>query len=40
MVYAQEEALAHFHQGLRARGIPLTGTEPAPDAKTAEMLFG
>jgi DNA-binding CsgD family transcriptional regulator/tetratricopeptide (TPR) repeat protein len=39
-VYAHEEALAHFQQGLTARGIPLTGTEPAPDAKTAELLFG
>jgi tetratricopeptide (TPR) repeat protein len=39
-VYAHEEALAHFQRGLTARCIPLTGTEPAPDAKTAELLFG
>jgi tetratricopeptide (TPR) repeat protein len=39
-VYAHEAALAHFQRSLAARGIPLTGTEPAPDAEAAELLFG
>jgi tetratricopeptide (TPR) repeat protein len=39
-IYAYEEALAHFQRGLVARGIPLNGTEPAPDAQAAELVFG
>ena len=39
-VYAHEEAQAHFERGLAARGIPLTGSEPAPDAEAAALLFG
>ena len=38
--YACEDALAHFQRGLATRGIPLTGTDPAPDAEVATLLFG
>jgi len=38
--YAYEDALAHFERGLVARGITLTGTEPASDEQAADLLFG
>ena len=38
--YAWEEAQAHFEQGLAARGIPIGGTDPAPDSECAGLLFG
>jgi len=38
--YAWEEALAYFQRGLTAKGVPLTGTQPADDAETAAYLFG
>jgi DNA-binding CsgD family transcriptional regulator len=38
--YAYEEALTHFQRGLTAKGVALTGTEPAKDAETAALLFG
>ena len=38
--FAFEEALAHFERGLVARGIALTGSQPAPDEKAADLLFG
>jgi predicted ATPase/DNA-binding CsgD family transcriptional regulator len=38
--FGYEEALAHFQRGLAARGISVTGTEPAPDAQAAALLFG
>ena len=38
--YAWEEAEEHFRRGLTARGVPLAGTEPAPDAEAAALLFG
>ena len=38
--YAWEEALQYFQQGLMAKGVRLTGTEPAEDAQTAAFLFG
>ena len=38
--YANEEALVHFHKGLAARGVPITGDEPAVDAEIAALLFG
>ena len=38
--YAWEEAHAHFQRGLNARGIALTGTDPAPNAEAAALLFG
>jgi DNA-binding CsgD family transcriptional regulator/tetratricopeptide (TPR) repeat protein len=38
--YAWEEALAHFQQGLAAKGVLLEGVEPAEDAETAALLFG
>ena len=39
-IYAWEEALAHFQRGLRARAVPLSGTETARDAEVAALLFG
>ena len=39
-VRAYEEALAHFHRGLTAKGVALTGREPAQDAETAGLLSG
>jgi tetratricopeptide (TPR) repeat protein len=38
--YAWEEALAHFQRALAARGVPLSGAEPAADAEAAALLFG
>jgi tetratricopeptide (TPR) repeat protein len=38
--YGWEEALAHFQRGLAARGVSLSGTEPAKDGETAALLFG
>jgi DNA-binding CsgD family transcriptional regulator len=38
--YAWEEALSHFQEGLEAKGVALTGSEPAPDAEAAALLFG
>jgi DNA-binding CsgD family transcriptional regulator len=38
--FGYEEALAYFQRGLAARGISLTGLEPAPDAQAAALLFG
>ena len=38
--YAFEEALAHFERGLVSRGIPLAGSQPAPDGEAAALLFG
>jgi ATP/maltotriose-dependent transcriptional regulator MalT len=32
--------VAHFQQGLAAKGIPLSGTESARDAEEAALLFG
>ena len=39
-LYAQEEAQVHFERALAARGIPLSGTEPATDEEIAALLFG
>jgi DNA polymerase III delta prime subunit/tetratricopeptide (TPR) repeat protein len=38
--YAWEEALAHFHHGLIAKGVRLEGTDPAQDGEAAALLFG
>ena len=38
--YAYEDALAHFERGLVARDISSSGTEAAPDAEVADLLFG
>ena len=38
--YAYEDALAHFERGLVARGLPVSGTEAAPDEEAADLLFG
>ena len=38
--FAFEEALAHFERGLVAKGVALTGSQPAPDEEAAAMLFG
>jgi tetratricopeptide (TPR) repeat protein len=38
--YAYEESLSHFQQALTAKGVPLTGTEPAKDAEAAALLYG
>ena len=38
--YAYEDALTHFRQGLAARGVPITGSEPAVDAEIATLLYG
>ena len=38
--YAHEEALVHFQRRLTATGVPLTGSEPAPDGQAAALLFG
>ncbi len=32
--------MAHFQRGLAAKGVPLTGMEPAPDEDAAAFLFG
>ncbi|MCI0896068.1 MAG: AAA family ATPase [Chloroflexi bacterium] len=38
--YAWEEGLGHFQRALAARGVALSGLEPATDSETAELLFG
>ena len=38
--HSYEEALVLFQRGLTAKGVALTGTEPAGDAEAAELLFG
>ncbi len=38
--YAHEDALAHFQRGLTSKGVSLTGSEPAEDVDTADMLKG
>ena len=38
--YAYEGALLHFERGLVARGITLSGSQPAPDEEAAALLFG
>ena len=38
--YAWEEGLGHFQRALAARGVALSGTEPAPDGETAAVLYG
>ena len=38
--YAWEEAGDHFEQGLTAKGVLLTGMEPALDKEAAALLFG
>ncbi|MCH9017246.1 MAG: AAA family ATPase [Chloroflexi bacterium] len=38
--HAYEDALAHFQSGLTVKGVPFTGSEPAPDAEAAALLFG
>jgi DNA-binding CsgD family transcriptional regulator/RecA/RadA recombinase len=38
--YAWEDALGHFERGLEAKGVPVTGQEPAKDAEAAALLFG
>ena len=38
--YAWEEALDHFRRGLTAKGVDLTGVQPASDQIAADLLFG
>ncbi|MFQ6030772.1 MAG: AAA family ATPase, partial [Dehalococcoidia bacterium] len=38
--YAWEEAGVHFTRALNAERVALSGTEPAKDAETADLLFG
>ena len=38
--HAEEGAILHFKKGLVARGVPLSGTEAAPDEEVAALLFG
>ncbi|MCH8282608.1 MAG: hypothetical protein IIC96_18260, partial [Chloroflexi bacterium] len=38
--YAWDEALVHFQRGLAAKGVTLSGLDPAEDAETADLLFG
>jgi DNA-binding CsgD family transcriptional regulator len=38
--HAYEEALVLFQQGLKAKGVALTGMAPAGDVEAAELLFG
>ena len=40
VAYAYEEAPAHFQRGMRAKGVPVEGTDPAVDAEAADLLFG
>ena len=40
LIYAYEDALAHFERGLVARDISLSGTEAASDEAAADLLFG
>ena len=39
-VRAYEEAFAHFQRGLTAKGVALTGREPAEDEEAAVLLSG
>ena len=39
-VYAHEEALGHFKNGLVARGVEPEGSMPAPDDQSAALVFG
>lgn len=39
-VQAYDEALVHFQMGLTAKGIALTGSEPAEDEEAAALLAG
>ena len=38
--FAWEDAQVHFQRGLAAKEVSLTGTEPARDRETADLLFG
>jgi predicted ATPase len=38
--YAYEEALTYFQGALVAKGVTLTGSAPAEDRETADLLFG
>lgn len=38
--YAWKEAQTHFQRGLAAKGVALTGSGPAADEETADLLFG
>jgi tetratricopeptide (TPR) repeat protein len=38
--FAWEEAQTHFQRGLTAKGVALTGSEPAADKEAAALLFG
>jgi len=39
-IRAYEEAAAHFQRGMAAKGVALTGAEPARDAEEAALLTG
>ena len=36
--YAYEEGLGHFQRALEAKGVPLSGAEPAPDQEAAALI--
>lgn len=38
--YAYEAAFTNFQQALAAKGVPLTGSAPAPDGEAEALLFG
>jgi tetratricopeptide (TPR) repeat protein len=38
--YAWEEALGYFERGLAAKGVSQSGSDPAEDSETADLLFG
>ena len=38
--HAHEQAMGHFERALGARGVPLTGAEPASNTETAALLVG
>ncbi|MFQ6026758.1 MAG: LuxR C-terminal-related transcriptional regulator, partial [Dehalococcoidia bacterium] len=38
--YAWGDAQQHFERGLVARGIPVQGDDPLPDAEAADLVFG
>ena len=38
--FAWEEALTHFQRGLAAKGVTLSGSDPAADEEDAALLFG
>ena len=40
VAYAWEEAQNQFERGLVARSIPITGSDPLPDAESAALIFG